>query len=213
MESPNGVKHQLVMDQPIRAKRVGILIHRQRYHCRACSRTFFEPLKDVDEHHFMTERLVNYIQCEALRRTFTSIADDVGLDEWTIRSLFRESTAHLSGKAIEEPVTILGIDEVYLLHKPRCVLTDIERRRIVDLLRTRDKDSVKNYYVCQPRSEQGSLAFAWTCGNPTSKPVTTCCHRQSSLWITSISSSLPIPAWTRYARNCVQASLTPKDAA
>ena len=148
----HGVKQQLVMDQPIRAKRVGILIHRQRYHCRACNCTFFEQLKDVDEHHFMTERLINYIHHEALRRTFTSIADDVGLDEWTIRLLFRESTAHLKDKAIDEPVTILGIDEVYLLHKPRCVLTDIERRSIVGLLRNRDKETVKNYLQRLPVS-------------------------------------------------------------
>ena|SRR5260370_14722096 len=45
----HGIRQQLVMDQPIRAKRVGILIHRQRYHCRACNRTFFEHLRDVDE--------------------------------------------------------------------------------------------------------------------------------------------------------------------
>lgn len=148
----HGIKHQLVMDQPIRAKRVGILIHRQRYQCQACHRTFFEPLFDVDEHHFMTNRLVNHIRREALRKTFTSIADEVGLDEWTIRALFRESTAHLSEKAIEEPVTVLGIDEVYLLGKPRCVLTDIERRCIIDLLRTRDKASVKNYLQRLPPS-------------------------------------------------------------
>lgn len=148
----HGVKRQLVMDQPIRAKRVGILIHRRRYQCQTCHRTFLEQLCDVDEHHFMTERLVNYIHREALRRTFTSIADDVGLDEWTIRALFRESTAHLSEKAIEEPVTVLGIDEVYLLGKPRCVLTDIERRCIIDLLRTRDKESVKNYLQRLPVS-------------------------------------------------------------
>lgn len=32
----HGVKQQRFMDLPIRAKRVGILAHRQRYKCRDC---------------------------------------------------------------------------------------------------------------------------------------------------------------------------------
>jgi len=38
----------------------------------------------MDDHHFITEQLVAFIAREALHRTFTSIANDVGLDEWTI---------------------------------------------------------------------------------------------------------------------------------
>jgi transposase len=149
---------RLIMDIPIRGKRVGIVLHQRRYRCRACNRSFFERLTDVHAHHSMTERLVNYIGREALRKTFTSIADDVGLDEWTIRSIFRDSTTHLKDKAIDEPVTILGIDEVYLLRKPRCVLTDIERRCIIDLLRTRDKESVKNYLQRLPPSIRAGIS-------------------------------------------------------
>lgn len=139
------VKQQQFTDQPMRGKPVRLIIRRTRFRCRTCSRTFFEAVPEMEEHHFMTLRLVHSIQQEALRRTFASVASEVGLDEWTIRSLFRESTAHLQDKIIDAPVTVLGIDEVYLLSKPRCVLTDIEQRTILDLLRTRDKASVKTY--------------------------------------------------------------------
>ena len=146
------VKQQQFQDHAIRGKPTAILIRRLRYRCRSCGRTFFEPLPLMDEHHFMTQRLVSYIQREALRRTFASIASEVGLDEGTIRYLFRESTAHLQDKAIDTPVSILGIDEVYLLNKPRCVLTDIQQHTILDLLRNRDKASVKNYLQRLPAS-------------------------------------------------------------
>jgi transposase len=139
------LKQQPFTDHPMRGKPVRLIVHRKRYFCPACHRTFFEPVPEMDEHHFLTRRLTVYIEREALRRTFTSIASEVGLIEWTIRSLFRESTAHLKEKVIDAPVTVLGIDEVYLLSKPRCVLTDIEQRTILDLLRNRDKASVKNY--------------------------------------------------------------------
>lgn len=138
-------KLQPFTDHPMRGKPVRLIVHRRRYLCPACHRTFFEPVPGMDEHHFLTRRLTAYIEREALRRTFTSIACEVGLIEWTIRSLFRESTAHLKDKAIDAPVSVLGIDEVYLLGRPRCVLTDIEQRTILDLLRNRDKTSVKNY--------------------------------------------------------------------
>ncbi|HEX6553309.1 MAG TPA: transposase [Ktedonobacteraceae bacterium] len=146
------IKQQQFTDQPIRSKPTRIIVHRRRYRCRTCNRTFFEVVPEMDEHHFLTKRLTTYIEREALRRTFTSIASEVGLIEWTIRSIFRESTAHLQDKIIDAPVTVLGIDEVYLLGKPRCVLTDIEQRTILDLLRKRDKASVKNYLQRLPAS-------------------------------------------------------------
>src|SRR2546423_1977853 len=75
-------KPQMFMDLPIRCKRVGITIQRHRYRCCACRRTFVEELPAcINEKHFMTNRLVTYIQQEALRRTFVSIADETGLVE------------------------------------------------------------------------------------------------------------------------------------
>jgi transposase len=146
------IKQQQFTDQPIRGKPARLIVRRRRYRCRTCDRTFFEAVPEMDKHHFLTKRLTAYIEREALRRTFTSIANEVGLIEWTIRSIFRESTSHLQDKAIDIPVTVLGIDEVHLLHKPRCVLTDIEQRTILDLLRNRDKAPVKNYLQRLPAS-------------------------------------------------------------
>ena len=146
------IKRQPFADLPMRGKPVRLIVHRYRYRCRTCNRTFFEDTPEMDEHHFITERLAAFIGNEALRRTFASIANDVGLDEWTIRSIFRESTAHLTDHILTSPVRYLGIDEVYLLGKPRCVLTDVEQRCILDLLRNRDKASVKNYLQRLPAS-------------------------------------------------------------
>ena len=39
----HGVKKQRFMDLPIHNKRVGLIAHRQRYHCRACKKTCFQP--------------------------------------------------------------------------------------------------------------------------------------------------------------------------
>ncbi len=87
----------------------------------------------MNEHHFMTHRLVTYVQQEALRRTFTSIADDVGVDEKLIRILFSEFAVDVQPRFLDTEQLYLGIDELYLLNQYRFVLTDVENHHIIDL--------------------------------------------------------------------------------
>ncbi len=49
-----------------------------------------EPLPDVDERRDMTKRLVEWIGKQAVRRTFASIAEEVGCVEGTIRLIFKD---------------------------------------------------------------------------------------------------------------------------
>ena len=99
----------------------------------------------MHEYHFMTERLVNYVQTEALHRTFASIAKDTGLVEGTIRLLFAEYTAKVEPRFPVTSPFYLGIDELYLLNQYRCVISDVANRQIVDLLRDRRKATVISY--------------------------------------------------------------------
>lgn len=85
-----GTKAQLFMDPPMHRKRVGLLVRRQKYRCRECTHTFYERIPGLGENRLMTKRLIGYIECEALRRTFVSIAQDVGVDEKTIRIVFTD---------------------------------------------------------------------------------------------------------------------------
>lgn len=71
-------------------KRVGVYVDTRRYQCQSCNKTFYEPLPDVDEKRKMTKRLVEWIGKQAITRTFTSIADEVGIVEGTVRSIFRD---------------------------------------------------------------------------------------------------------------------------
>ncbi|SHK64379.1 ISL3 family transposase [Alicyclobacillus tolerans] len=140
-----GRRAQLIMDLPIHGKRVGLLIHRQRYQCRDCKQTFFEPLDHtVDEKRSATKRLVKYIEKQSLERTFVSISEDVGLDEKTIRNIFRDYINYLEQTVCFETPNWLGIDEIHII-KPRCVLTNIGQRTILDILPNRNKETVVKY--------------------------------------------------------------------
>ncbi len=138
-------REQLSMDLPIHGKRVGLLVKRQRYRCRDCNQTFWERLDHtIDEKRNCTKRLLAYIEKQSLKRTFVSISEDVGLNEKTIRNIFRDYINRLEETLRFETPNWLGIDEIHII-KPRCVLTNIEERTLLDVLSNRNKETVIGY--------------------------------------------------------------------
>jgi transposase len=149
----HGIKRQRFMDLPIHNKRVGLIVHRQRYHCRACGKTSFQPLPDMNKKHAITERLLLYINKEATKRTFVSVADDTGIHERTVRRLFAQELIRLESEVKFETPRWLGIDEVHLVNRARCILTNVEQRTVIDMLTSRTKDVVSKYLYHLPNRQ------------------------------------------------------------
>ncbi len=138
-------REQLCIDLPFHGKRVGLLIKRQRYKCRECNQTFWGWLDHtIDEKRSCTKRLLSYVEKQSLKRTFVSISDDVGIDEKTVRNIFRDYINRLEETLRFETPNWLGIDEIHII-KPRCVLANIEERTLLDLLPNRNKETVVGY--------------------------------------------------------------------
>jgi len=79
------------------------------------------------------------------------VAAQTGLDEKTVRDIFNARAEFLGRWHRFETPRILGIDELYLNKRYRCILTNIEERTLLDLLATRRQDVVTNYLMCQRR--------------------------------------------------------------
>jgi hypothetical protein len=77
--------------------------------------------------------------------TFTRIAENVGCDDKTVRTLGAEYMAELEASHRPEMPDWLGIDETQIDGKMRCVLTDIGERRILDMLPDRDKATLAGW--------------------------------------------------------------------
>jgi len=152
-----GRKRQLFMDSPVRRKRVGIHVDRKRFRCKSCGRTIMEPLPDMDERRQATKRLIAFIEKQSLSRTFASLADETGLDEKTIRNIFRDYVNRLEREVRFETPKYLGIDEIHIIKKPRCVISNIEQRTLVDLLSNRDKTTVTKYLSELPGANKVQL--------------------------------------------------------
>ncbi len=146
---------RLIKDLPMHGKRVGIYIDPKRFRCQApdCLKTFFTPLPVVAENRQMTERLVKWISQQSLKRTFLSLADETGVDEKTVRNIFRDYISDLESKVTFETPKWMGIDEIHLI-KPRCVITNIENNTVVDMLVNRNRDTVIKYLYQLKGKEQ-----------------------------------------------------------
>ncbi|MEC0206437.1 ISL3 family transposase [Paenibacillus lautus] len=146
-------REQICMDLPIHGKRVGLFIKRQRYRCRECNQTFWERIDHIiDDKRNCTKRLLTYIKKQSLKRTFESISEEVGMDEKTIRNIFRDYINHLGETIRFETPKWLGIDEIHII-KPRCVITNIEEQTLLDLLPNRNKETVISYLSRLPNKD------------------------------------------------------------
>ncbi|WP_439651889.1 helix-turn-helix domain-containing protein [Oceanobacillus alkalisoli] len=120
-------------------------VNRQRYKCRECNETFFENLPDMDVNRSVTNRLIYWIKEASLEKMFTSVAEEIGVDEKTVRNIFNDYVDELEAQTDFRTPKWLSIDEVHLLKNYRCVITDVENKSVIDILRKRNKDTVISY--------------------------------------------------------------------
>lgn len=135
-------------------KRVVIEIDRKRYRCKVCGKTLFEPLTVMDSKRLATTRLVQHIERHCLRKTFAELSREVGVDDKTIRHIFDDYVANLKETVVFETPEVLGIDELKIIGQYRCMLTNVEKLALFDMLPTRNKADLLTYFKSMPSKEK-----------------------------------------------------------
>jgi len=133
-------------DAPAHAKKMRLMVLRKKYKCLECGHYFLERLDDLDEHFRATKRLVQYINDQALERTFTDVAKEVGCTEGMIRHVFSQHVEALDETIKFNTPHFLGIDELHL-RSGQSVIGDVARRDCGFKVRTRSL----GYYDGKPR--------------------------------------------------------------
>lgn len=146
----HGSTKQSFMDTPMHGKRVIIHLERKRYRCKVCGKTLLEPLDAMDGKRMSTERLTQYIEKHSLKKTFADISREVGVDEKTVRHVFDDYVERLKRTVHFETPQIMGIDELKIIGSYRCMITNIGKLSIYDMLQTRKKVDVIEYFKRMP---------------------------------------------------------------
>ncbi len=150
----NGMKRVRYRDLPMHGRHVAIVVDRQRFLCRHCGRTSYQTVPHMNDTNMMTQRLVAYIQTRALVNTFAALGRELGIDESTVRRIFRRfARIELAKLKIETP-EIMGIDELHILSRFRGVVTDVGRKTLVDILPNRSKSAIISYLAALPNKER-----------------------------------------------------------
>ncbi|WP_316206893.1 MULTISPECIES: hypothetical protein [unclassified Bradyrhizobium] len=95
----HGTKATTFRDLPSRHGGVVIVIDRLRFRCTLCGTTALQPVAATDYRYRMTDRLVERIRIEAVRRPFMAIAADCWVHEKTVRRIVKDRIPRLISRA------------------------------------------------------------------------------------------------------------------
>lgn len=144
---------RLVKDLNYFDKKSSFVINGKRFRCRNCHMTFVGDYLSVEPNSKITVRLQKKIQEEALKKTFTSIAEDYSISVQTVKNAFLQYVEEQERKRILFAPRVLGIDEVHLHNQMCAVLVDVENHRIIEMLPKRTKECISEYFSKLPNYE------------------------------------------------------------
>jgi len=139
-----GIRKHTYKDLPIRAKWVSLILNLQRYQCKNCQAVFIDKVFEMSSSHKITKRLEEFILHQASIKSFTQLANEIGTTEGNIRAIFKKYNNNISVTPIIKYEHI-GIDEIMINKKMRCVITDIKNNQIIDILENRKKEIIYKY--------------------------------------------------------------------
>jgi transposase len=139
-----------IRDLNMGVRHVYLVLRMRQFHCQSCLRYFTETLPFADLNKEYTHRQADYMFCLAKKQTYTEVAAIIDVSPKTIERLVLtkcESMIDLSSRYAQ--VRRLGIDE----HSHRkgkkdflCILTDLDRGTIIDILRDRKMETLVTHF-------------------------------------------------------------------
>ena len=151
---------QTVRDVNFGNKKTFLNLHKKRYKCKFCLKTFLEDNKFLNVYQRMTSRLVNEILLKLeSERSFTSIAKEYNISVNTVIRLFDKLQYP---KINFEDVEVLSIDEFKGNtggEKYNCIIADPKRKIILDILPKRYKTDLQTYFYTINKEKRNKVKF------------------------------------------------------
>lgn len=143
---PNGFKHWQYLDTTRDGQMAIIHFRRRRWKCEACGRSVYEKLDWIANRHGMTERCAEWTFRQAIRRSFSQVAGELGVHHQLVTKVFtRKAIPEVRAMRLETP-RVLGMDEKHLFGGMRCVFGNVEQRTIFWMLKQRDRTHLVPFF-------------------------------------------------------------------
>ena len=130
----NGTYIRYVRDLNFYNKRVGIKIFSSKHYCKDCSHHYVEQFDSIESKRRITIRLKERIEKDALRKTFSSIAEDYSISHQTVINVFDDFVNNLDKSRVLLAPEILGIDEAHIKNKSCATFVDINKKQIIEFI-------------------------------------------------------------------------------
>lgn len=133
-----------------------------RYVCPSCGKTYTHEIKGGSEGCVTEGALKSMLADFGKALTFSEIAERHDVSVTTAISIFDSKAPNLRhpigrGLCIDEYSNARGSFEKY-----SCILVDFESRKIVDILRCRTKEYLREYFSSQPKAALSSIEYVIT---------------------------------------------------
>lgn len=138
-------RHQRVKELPAFGRDVILLYRKRRYVC-SCGKRFAEPNTFLAKYQRMTTRtIMGLLEKLSDSRSYTSVAHEFGISTSTVIRFFKNIQY---SKPVKLP-EIIGIDEFKGNsggEKFHGILTDLGKRKVIDILKTRYEHDLCDYF-------------------------------------------------------------------
>ena len=137
-----------------------IIYHARRYQCTHCKKSFYENNPFTFGGRLSVVTVSNVLKdLKSPNATFTDVARRYGISITTAISLF-DRHVHISRRQLPE---CLALDEVYAFKSHDsdyvCVIVDYLDKKIIDVLPSRHKNVLINYFMLIPREEREKVKY------------------------------------------------------
>jgi len=152
-----------VRDLPCFGQHVYLVMPRRRFKCRHCDKPFMEHLSFMEFGTSFTKRYEQYLYEQCKERSFTAVAKQEGISDTVVDKTYRSHAATcVQPRGRPKEIRVLGIDEISMRKGHRdfvCVITDIDSKRVIEVLDNRLKETVVAYFSTLPPSVRKSIRY------------------------------------------------------
>ncbi len=156
-------KQRCIRHLDIWKKRTFLHFLARRFKCNQCAKSFTEQLAFVESQRRQSVDFELHIYEDCLFGNRKKVAQKQGLSQSTVKDIFNRWARSRVNKSSQNLTRVLGIDEISLKKRHKqfaLILSDIERRCILDVLPIRDKQALEKWIDGLSDQQRQAMRFA-----------------------------------------------------